>query len=209
MRRRDKTGGNTAKTQRRKTLKRRNAPKVARRGSSLDASDETNLVRLTRELDEALQQQIATSEVLSIIRRSPADAQPVFDAIVQSAARLCGAIFSVVYLCDGDRLRIAATNNLTPAATNQLRQRQELKRPDRSNIGGRAILDRAIALPTVRAPTGMPSRSRGTASTARHPPASANSREYSGSASTSCTCTIARSNMARPPMCERSGRFSS
>jgi hypothetical protein len=54
------------------------------------------LDRRTRELDEALQQQTATSEVLSIIRRSPANAQPVFDAIVQSAARLCNAIFSVV-----------------------------------------------------------------------------------------------------------------
>ena len=102
------------------------------------------LDRRTRELEEALQQQTATSEVLSIIRRSPADAQPVFDAIVQSAARLCGAIFSVVYLCDGDRLRVAATKNWTREATSQLQQRQELKRPDRSHLGGRAILDRAI-----------------------------------------------------------------
>jgi hypothetical protein len=41
------------------------------------------LDRRTRELDDALQQQIATSEVLSIIRQSPTDAQPVFDAIVK------------------------------------------------------------------------------------------------------------------------------
>ena len=101
------------------------------------------LDRRTRELEEALQRQAATSEVLSIIRRSPADAQPVFDAIVQSAARLCGALYSVVYLYDGDRLHIGATKNFTPEATSKL-QRQELKRPDRSHIGGRAILDRAI-----------------------------------------------------------------
>ena len=102
------------------------------------------LDRRTRELEEALQQQTATSEVLSIIRRSPANAQPVFDAIVESAAHLCSAIFSVVYLCDGDRLRIAATKNWTREATSQLQQRQELKRPSRSHAGGRAILDRAI-----------------------------------------------------------------
>ena len=118
----------------------RNAPTA--QVSTADLQEQ--LDRRTRELEEALQQQTATSEVLSIIRRSPADAQPVFDAIVQSAARLCGAIFSVVYLCDGDRLRVAATKNWTREATSQLQQRQELKRPDRSHLGGRAILDRAI-----------------------------------------------------------------
>src|SRR5262245_33894899 len=97
-----------------------------------------------RELDEALQQLTATSEVLSIIRRSPADAQPVFDAIVQSAARLCDAIFSVVYLYDNDRLRVAATKNFTAEATSQIHERQELKRPDRSTVGGRTVLERAI-----------------------------------------------------------------
>jgi GAF domain-containing protein len=96
---------------------------------------------LEKKLAEALDHQAATSEVLSIISRSPADAQPVFDAIVQSAARLCGAVFSIVYLYDGNRLRIAATNKFTSAAMSQI---QMLKRPDRSQLGGRAILDRKI-----------------------------------------------------------------
>jgi len=100
----------------------------------------------TRELDEALQQQTATSEVLSIIRRSPADAQPVFEAIVQSATRLCDGVFSVFYLYDGDRMRIAALKNFTPEATSQIYGNQELQKPNRSFVGGRAILDRAIAL---------------------------------------------------------------
>src|SRR5262245_63954065 len=102
------------------------------------------LDRRTRELKETLQQQTATSEVLSIIRRSPADAQPVFDAIVQSAARLCGAIFGVVYLYENDCLRIAATDNFSPEATSRIQEIQELKRPERSHLAGRAILDRAI-----------------------------------------------------------------
>ncbi len=59
------------------------------------AKVEERLRQRTRELEEALQQQTATSEVLSIIRRSPADAQPVFEAIVQSATRLCDGVFSV------------------------------------------------------------------------------------------------------------------
>ncbi|MGB9044512.1 MAG: GAF domain-containing protein, partial [Pseudolabrys sp.] len=103
-----------------------------------------HLDRCTRELDDALQQQMATSEVLSIIRQSPANAQPVFDAIVKSATRLCGAIFGVVYLCDEDRLRIVATNNFTPSATTHLNQLQQQKRPERSHLGGRAILDRKV-----------------------------------------------------------------
>jgi len=98
----------------------------------------------TRELSEALEHQTATSEVLNIITRSPTDAQPVFDAIVQSAARLCEAVFSLVFLYDGDLLRLAATHNFTPEVLKKLFQTYP-KRPDRSVLAGRAVLDGRIA----------------------------------------------------------------
>src|SRR5262249_18276308 len=98
----------------------------------------------TQELTEALEHQTATSEVLNVITRSPTDAQPVFEAIVQSAARLCEAMFSLVLLYDGDLLRLAATHNFTPEVLNILFQTYP-KRPDRSVLGGRAVLDGRIA----------------------------------------------------------------
>jgi GAF domain-containing protein len=134
------SAGQSVKGQRTLRPKARKAPTATLPKADL----EEQLDQRTRERDEALQQQAATSEVLSIIRRSPADAQPVFDAIVESAARLCGAIFSIVYLYDGDHLRIAATKNFTPDATRQVHGLEQLKRPDRSILGGRAILDGAI-----------------------------------------------------------------
>jgi len=54
------------------------------------------------ELREALEHQTATSEVLSIISRSPTDVQPVLDAIVESAAKVCGIDDVVLRLRDGD-----------------------------------------------------------------------------------------------------------
>jgi GAF domain-containing protein len=98
----------------------------------------------TRELSEALEHQTATSEVLNVISRSPTDAQPVFGAIVESAARLCEAVLSGVFLYDGDLLHVTATNNFTPELLNRLSQMYP-KRPDRSVLAGRAVLDAKIA----------------------------------------------------------------
>src|SRR5262249_52020320 len=56
------------------------------------------------ELREALEHQTATSEVLGIISRSPTDVQPVLDAIVESAARVCGIDDVVLRLKDGDSM---------------------------------------------------------------------------------------------------------
>jgi GAF domain-containing protein len=93
----------------------------------------------TRDLTEALEQQTATSEVLNVISRSPTDAQPVFDAISKSAARLCAAELSAVYRFDGKLIHVAA---LTPQSRQQRDAFEQLypRAPDSRTPVARAIL---------------------------------------------------------------------
>jgi GAF domain-containing protein len=141
MGRRGSDGGHATKEQPKGSKRLDDSAGAPRRRRSPAANPKDELTRLNRELSEAREHQAATDEVLSIISRSPKDAQPVFDAIVQSAARLCGSAFSIVQLYDGERLHLAATNNFTPEA---LRQVRKLRTADRSHLIGRAIVDRAI-----------------------------------------------------------------
>ena len=71
--------------------------------------ERTKSARLKDTLTEALEQQAATGEILRVISSSPTDVQPVVDAIVASAARLCDAAFSAVARFDGGLLHLVAT----------------------------------------------------------------------------------------------------
>jgi len=78
--------------------------------------------RLLDELRESLQQQTATSEVLGVISSSPGELEPVFQAMLENAARICEAKFGNIYRWDNDALRLVATHN-TPAALAEERRR--------------------------------------------------------------------------------------
>ena len=69
----------------------------------------------TREVQESLERQTATSEILRVISESPTDSQPVFEAILDRAARLCGASQGVLFLRDGDDLIGAAMLGVSEA----------------------------------------------------------------------------------------------
>jgi GAF domain-containing protein len=107
-------------------------------------------VRLFRELEarnadltDALARETATSEILRVISRSPTDVQPVFNAIVESAMRLCGARVGHLFRFDGELLYLVAGTS-TPAY-DDLVQRLYPMRPSQGQVSGRAILSRTVA----------------------------------------------------------------
>ena len=98
--------------------------------------------RLLNELRDSLQQQMATSEVLQVISASPGDVKPVFDTMLEKAARVCDANFGNIYRWDGDALHLAATHN-TPQAFAEARRRSPL-RPDPNLPLGRVIANKTV-----------------------------------------------------------------
>ncbi|TIW62565.1 MAG: GAF domain-containing protein [Mesorhizobium sp.] len=93
----------------------------------------------TREATEALEYQTATSDVLSVISRSPTDGQPVFNMIAQSAARLCEAQFCFVYRFDGELLHFVAHHGITEESVEIVRNTFPVA-PTRGSAAERAIL---------------------------------------------------------------------
>ena len=96
-------------------------------------------VRLFNETKEALERQTATAEILKVIASSPTDAQPVFDVIVESAVRLCGARFGRVYRYDGSTIHMVASHGLSAPALGQV-QRVYPRPAAQDTTVGQAIL---------------------------------------------------------------------
>jgi signal transduction histidine kinase len=96
-------------------------------------------VRLFNETKEALERQTATAEILRVISSSPTDVQPVFDAITENAARLCGVADGWIVLAEGDTLRgVSAVGHLVWQLPVYNARRVPLTR---ESVVGRAILD--------------------------------------------------------------------
>jgi signal transduction histidine kinase len=151
MRRRSKAGGEPVKTRRRKTvtLKRGNASEVARHRSP-PAGQETEVARLTRErnealeqLSEALKQQTAASEVLRLISGSPGELGAVFDAMLVNATRLCEARFGILLLWEEDAFRTVALHNAPPAFVEH-RRREPVIRPAPVTSLGRLVATKRV-----------------------------------------------------------------
>ena len=103
------------------------------------------------QVSEALDQQTATSEILKVISRSPTDVQPVFDAIAESAMRLCDAGVGGVLTFDGELVHLAGMANIDPLGVGVLRDVFPMA-PSRGSASARAILTREVVnIPDVLA----------------------------------------------------------
>jgi GAF domain-containing protein len=122
MKKRSKAASKPAKARPRKALKRKgpSAPKSSLgRGSA--AAGKTKVAKLTDELNEAREQQAATSRVLQLISSSAGELDPVFQAILANATRICEAKHGYLYLFADGVFQFVASHGTSAAALERLR----------------------------------------------------------------------------------------
>jgi GAF domain-containing protein len=111
--------------------------------------------RLLNELRQSLDQQTATSEVLRVISSSPGELEPVFQAMLENAVRICEVKFGVLHLSEGDGFRVAAMRNAPPAYAELRRREPVMKRPNpRTAIGRAAATKQTVQIADVKAEPG-------------------------------------------------------
>ena len=108
--------------------------------------------RLLNQTKDALEQQIATSTVLNVISRSPAEVQPTLDAIVESGAHLCEAETAFVYLVEGLVFKLRAGYRVPATFVEWTNAHPVPVTPHRGSLSGRVVAQRrAVQIPDVLA----------------------------------------------------------
>jgi GAF domain-containing protein len=151
MRRRSSAGSKSPNAQAPKAAARKSriAGKAVHPLASSAAREETKLARLTRERDEALQQQRATADVLKLISRSTFELEVVFESLVEAAAKLCEADFANIWRPCGRWYRMAATYQ-TAAAHKEYLANLSIE-PSKGSCVGRTLLEaRIVHIPDIR-----------------------------------------------------------
>jgi GAF domain-containing protein len=125
-------------------------PTVAPRGAASEARLKQRVAQLTHKLNEAIEQQTATAEVLRVVSSSPGELEPVFQAMLANAVRICEAKFGILYRYDGTLFHTVGLFGVPSAYADYLKR--EPIRPSLQNGLGRAVqTKRLIHIPDITA----------------------------------------------------------
>jgi GAF domain-containing protein len=106
----------------------------------------------TRDLEESLEYQTATSDVLNVISRSTADVQPVLDTLVKTATRLCGADRATIFTREGEVYRPVSSSYSASDPEHWAASRHRIIVPGRETVSGRVLLEgRVVQIADIRA----------------------------------------------------------
>ena len=144
MRRRSRAGGKSPNAQAPKAVARKSrvAPKGGHPRSTFATNLETEVARLGRERDEALEQQAATSEVLNVISRSTFDLPTALNTLVETAARLCRADKVQILLPSENTNRVYLAASFGYSAEYNEYLKTTTFAPGREGVTGRVLLER-------------------------------------------------------------------
>jgi two-component system NtrC family sensor kinase len=134
-----------AKSRRPATSLRSKATKAGTQVNSLRAAN----ADLKKKLAEALEQLTATSEVLQVISSSPGELEPVFQAMLANAVRICEAKIGTLYIREGDGFRTVAAHNAPPAYV-EARTRELIRPPPDSTLGRVAATKQVVHIADIK-----------------------------------------------------------
>ena len=121
---------------------------------------------LKKKLDEALEQQTATSDVLRVISGSPNALEPVFQAMLANATRICDANLGLIFRREGDAFRVVSLHGAPPALADERRRNPVFHPSPGTALGRAAATKQTVQIADVQAEPGYSHATPGLGSTA-------------------------------------------